>query len=112
MVRLRAAVQLALEASDTRLEDIDLTDLGIALAQAGDAAEAREADLRASALLAQIAEDLRRGRIQDSPIVDYYHLLRMRYLSQPGYLMDLFPWLTDQLGIDPEDAAQKKAARP
>ena len=35
-------------------------------------------------------------------MVDFYHLLRLRYLSLPIYLIDSFPWLFDQLALDPE----------
>jgi len=98
---LRAAADMARQASDLRLEFIVLNDLGVALAQAGDQPAAEEVDRRAESALARLAEEIRQGRLQDTPMVDYYHLLRMRYLDKPAFVIDPFPWLLDQLAIDP-----------
>lgn len=98
---LEAAADMARQASDPRLEFIVLNDLGMALAQADDQAVAEEFDRRAEAKLAQLAEEIRQGRLVDTPMVDYYHLLRMRYLDKPAFLIDPFPWLLDQLAVDP-----------
>ena len=100
-VSLRAAAEMARQASDLRLEFIVLNDLGVALAQAGDQPGAEEVDRQAESTLARLAEEIRQGRLQDTPMVDYYHLLRMRYLDKPGFVIDPFPWLLDQLAIDP-----------
>ena len=50
------------------------------------------------------------GRRQDTVLLDYYHLLRMRYLTRPIFLFDPFPWLFDQLVLEPEEADESGEA--
>jgi len=88
--------------NEPRLEFRALNDLSIALAHAGDAVAAREANLQAEAVLAAIAEELRQGHLVDTPLVDYYDLLRERYLNPPRFRIDGFPWLFDQLALAPD----------
>jgi len=109
--QLQNARDLARRAADPRLEFIALNDLSIVYARAGAAARAREADLQAEAVLGGITEDLRQGRRQDTVLLDYYHLLRMRYLTRPICLVDPFPWLFDQLVLEPEEADEPGEAR-
>ena len=106
LARAQAELEKALEearrADNVRLEFVALNDLGIAYAQAGEAGRALKADLEAEEVIAGLADDLRQGRRADSLLVDFYHLLRMRYLTLPTLLLDPFPYLLDQLALDPE----------
>ncbi len=103
---LEAAAEMARRASDLRLEFIVLNDLGVALAQAGEQPAAEEVDRRAESALARLADEIRQGRLQDTRMVDYYNLLRTRYLDKPAFLIDPFPWLLDQLAIDPASVGE------
>jgi tetratricopeptide (TPR) repeat protein len=109
--QLVKALDLARRVADPRLEFIAQNDLSIVYARAGAAARAREADLQAEALLGGTTEDLRQGRRQDTVLLDYYHLLRMRYLTRPILLVDPFPWLFDQLVLEPEETDEPGKAR-
>jgi len=104
------ALDLARRVADPRLEFIVQNDLSVVYARAGAAARAREADLQAEAVLGGITEDLRQGRRQDTVLLDYYHLLRMRYLTRHIFLFDPFPWLFDQLVLEPEEAVESGEA--
>jgi len=90
--QLRKALALAREAGEPRLEFRALTD-------------------QAEATLAGLVEDLRQGRLLDTPLVDYYDLLRMRYLNPPGFQIDGFPWLFDQLALSPEGSDESSGER-
>ena len=54
---------------------------------------------------------MRQGRLLDTPLVDYYDLLRMRYLNPPGFQIDGFPWLFDQLAVAPEGGDESSGER-
>jgi tetratricopeptide (TPR) repeat protein len=83
------------------LEYILLNDLGLWHAQRGEDAAAERADREAAQRLAAIGEDLRRGRIEDSLLLDFRQLSKLRYVSTPPMLMDLFLGLFDQLAVEP-----------
>jgi len=83
------------------LEFALLDDLSVGYAQAGDQRRAQEADRQAETVLAGIGEALQSGQMIDTPMLDYYHLLRMRYLSQPVFFLEPFPWIVDQMALDP-----------
>ncbi len=83
------------------LEFIILNDLSIAYAQTGDQQRARAVDIEAADVLAAMAADLQHGLVADVLSFDYYHLLRMRVLNQPTFLIDPVPFLLDQLALEP-----------
>jgi tetratricopeptide (TPR) repeat protein len=99
--RLEKALEQARAAANKRLEFIVLNDLSVVRARAGDQRGSREADLHAEAVLAELPGALQQHQVQDTLMLDSYHLLRLRYLTTPGFLPDLFPWLFDQLALDP-----------
>lgn len=104
--RARAELEKGLEearrAGDVRLEFAALNDLGVAYALAGESGRALTADREAEEVIAGLADDLRQDRRADTLLVDFYHLLRMRYLTLPALLLDPFPFILDQLALDPE----------
>jgi tetratricopeptide (TPR) repeat protein len=107
---LMEALSAARRIENTRLEFAVLNDLGIAHAQAGRQKAAREADLEAEVALARVADGLRSQRLRDTPLIDYYHLLRMRYLTLPTLLIEPFNCVLDQLAVDPD--SRKKGPLP
>jgi hypothetical protein len=90
-----------------RLEFTVLNDLGIIYAQAGKQKEARRADQEAEAALARVADALSSQRLRDTPLIDFYHLLRMRYLTLPTLLIEPFNCVLDQLAIDPDSGSKE-----
>jgi hypothetical protein len=70
-------------ANDRRMEVILLDDLSQLFSQREDWARAQAADREAGERLAAIAEDVRRGRLEDSLLLDLRRLFKMRYTHQP-----------------------------
>jgi hypothetical protein len=92
----------ARRSADRPLQVVLLNDLSLLHAQTGEDAAAREEDASAQRLLAGIAEDLRQGRIEDTLLLDFRQLSKLRYLNLPSVLFPLFHGLFDQLALDPE----------
>ena len=86
---------------DRHLQVVLLDDLSLLHAQTGDEKRAREEDVAQQRVLAQLAEDLRSGRIQDTVLLDFRQLSKTRYLNLPGVLFPLFHGVFDQLALDP-----------
>ena len=78
-----------------------LNDLSLLQTRQGQADAAREADLAAERLLDAIAEDLRRGVVEDTVLLDFRQLSRFRYLNLPPVLYPHFRGIFDQLALDP-----------
>jgi len=91
----------ARRSSHRPLQVVLLNDLSLLHAQTGEDAAAREDDASAQQVLARIAEDLRPGRIDDTLILDFRQLSKLRYLNLPPVLFPLFHGLFDQLALDP-----------
>jgi hypothetical protein len=92
----------ARRSADRPLQVVLLNDLSLLHVQTGEDAAAREEDASAQRVLAGIAEDLRRGRIEDTLLLDFRQLSKLRYLDLPSVLFPLFHGLFDQLALDPE----------
>lgn len=86
---------------DRRLEVILLDDLSLLFSQKEDWPRAVAADREAGGRLAAIAEDLRQGRLDDSPLLDVRRLFKERYVHRPQLLVDLFLGFLDQLAVEP-----------
>jgi hypothetical protein len=101
---LRSALQIARAADDRRLRAIVLNDLSLLHVQQGREAPAREADQQAEALVEAIADDLRQGRREDTMLLDFRQLAKLRYLNRAPPLFPLSGDLFAQLAVDPRPA--------
>jgi tetratricopeptide (TPR) repeat protein len=86
---------------DRQLQVVLHDDLSLLHAQKGDEARAREEDVSGQRVLAQLAEDLRSGRIEDTVLLDFRQLSKTGYLNLPGVRFPLFHGVFDQLALDP-----------
>jgi tetratricopeptide (TPR) repeat protein len=100
-VALRRGLETARRAGDLRLEFILLNDLSLLHVQEGEDAAAREADQAAEQRLSAISGALREGRLEDSLLLDFRQLARLRYLNKPLLLVDPFLGVLDQIAIQP-----------
>lgn len=91
------AVGLARTQGDRRLVVEVLNDLSMLYVEMGEDARARDRDMETEKALRSIAEDLKRGRLTDTVLLDFYQLLNMRYLNRTSYDTDLFVGFYDQL---------------
>jgi hypothetical protein len=87
------------------MEFVLLDDLSFLHMLRGDEAEARKADREAEQRLAAIAEAMRAGRLEDSLLLDFRQLAKLRYLNQPSMLSDPFLGVLDQVVVRPPAAA-------
>ena len=97
----REALDLAHNRGDRRLIVEILNDLSVLYAEMGDNARARDWDLEAEEALQSIAEDLKRGQLTDTVLLDFYRFLKVRYVNRAPYDTDLFVGFYDQLVLRP-----------
>jgi hypothetical protein len=97
----REGLERARASGDRRMQVVLLDDFSLLHAQKGDEARAREEDLAEGRVLAQLAEELRSGRLEDTVLLDFRQLSKTRYLNLPGVLFPLFHGVFDQLALDP-----------
>jgi hypothetical protein len=97
----REGLQVARASGDRRLQVVLLDDLSLLHAQEGDAVQAREEDAAEARLLGALAEGLRAGRIEDTVLLDFRQLSKVRFLNLPGVVFPLFHGVFDQLALDP-----------
>jgi tetratricopeptide (TPR) repeat protein len=97
------ALREARQTGDRRLQVVLLNDLSLLHVQKGEDAPAREEDVAAQGVLALVAEDLRRGRIDDTVLLDFRELSKLRCLNLPPPLYPLFLGLFDQIALDPAE---------
>jgi hypothetical protein len=98
----REGLEEARRGTDRPLQVVLLNDLSLVHAQTGADAAAREEDAAAQRILDAVAEDIRRGHIEDTLLLDFRQLSKLRYLDLPPVLFPLFRGLFDQLALDPE----------
>jgi hypothetical protein len=101
---IRRGLGEARRAGDQRLEYILLDDLSLLQMQKREDVAARETDMSAQQRLAGLAQGLREGRLEDSLLLDFRHLSRLRFLNQASMLMDPFIGVLDQLAVKPPPA--------
>ena len=97
----REGLEAARASGNRQLQVVLHDDLSLFHAQKGDEVRAREEDLAEARVLAQLAEDLRSGRIEDTVLLDFRQLSKLRYLNLPSVLFPLFHGVFDQLALDP-----------
>jgi tetratricopeptide (TPR) repeat protein len=86
---------------DRRLEVMLLDDLSLLFSQQEDWPRAQAADREAALRVAEVAEDVRQGRLEDSLLLDLRRLVGERYAHQPQMLLELFVGLLEQLAVEP-----------
>jgi hypothetical protein len=85
---------------DRRLQVVLLDDFSLLHAQKGD--EARPArKISPSSVSSPICGGVRSGRIEDTLLLDFRQLSKLRYLNLPSVLFPLFHGVFDQLALDP-----------
>ncbi len=101
---IRRGLGEARRAGDLRLEYVLLDDLSLLQMQKREDVAARETDMAAQQRLGVLAQGLREGRLEDSLLLDFRHLSRLRFLNQASMLMDPFIGVLDQLAVKPPPA--------
>jgi tetratricopeptide (TPR) repeat protein len=84
---------------DRRLLVVVLDDLHLLYAETERYDRAREIDLRAKQTLEGIVDDIRRGRVADTLLLDLNQLVRKQYVNRPAYSTDVFRGILDQLAL-------------
>jgi ATP/maltotriose-dependent transcriptional regulator MalT len=103
---VRRGLETARRAGDLRLEFILLNDQSLLHVQKKEDAAARESDRAAQQSLVALTAALREGRLEDSLLLDFRQLARLRYINQPLVLGDPFLGVMDQVALDPAKEVQ------
>ncbi|MCZ6634857.1 MAG: tetratricopeptide repeat protein [bacterium] len=97
---LNQALVFSQKRGDTALSVKVLNDLSKLYMETGDFPRAAKTDQMVNTVLDSIGEDVRSGRSVDSLILDYHHLIRLRYASLLPYENDRFTGFYDQLVLE------------
>ena len=97
----RKALDMARGTENTRLEIEALNDLSLLYMEMGDEAGARSADREARAAVQAVAEAIRSGQLDDTVLLDFYQVLKIRYANLLPYSTEMFAGFCDQLALEP-----------